>query len=339
MGQAVQIPQHEHERVAQAGRGREATSPLRITGYGWLDVLRRVKVELKRDKCSLLAAGVAFYALVALVPALVALVSVYGLFSDPEQVGDQVSATLEAAPAEVQDLVDAQLRAISSSSDAGLTTGLVVGLVVAIWSASRGTNHLISAVNAAYDEREDRNLARRRGMALLAVFGATVFLVTAFWLLAVLPSVASGPGWGEEARVAVTVLRWPLLAAGLLLGLALLYRYAPDRVPPGWRWVSVGSVVAMLLWLLGSVGLSLYTSRFADLNETYGTLGVIVVVLLWLFLSAYAVLLGAEVNSEIEHQVATDTTVGPPRPLGDRGATVADRMGAATFEEHVGTGI
>lgn len=335
MAEATQI---EHERAQQEGRGRRASGPLEVPLSGWLDVLRRVRIELKRDKCTLLAAGVAFYALIALVPTLAVVVSVYGLASDPEQVSQQVDGSLEAAPPEVRELVSTQLEAVSGSSDTGLSLGLVIGLIVAIWSASRAVNHLISAVNAAYDERDDRNIAKRRGLALVAMVGATLFLVTAFWVLALLPAALRIAGLEDEASTTISVLRWPLLAGGIFAGLCVLYRHAPDRVPPAWRWVTVGAAVAMVVWLAGSIGLTIYTSRFAELNETYGTIGAVVVLLIWLFLTAYAVLLGAEINAELEHQTAEDTTVGEPRPIGERGAVVADGVGAATFEEHHGTG-
>jgi membrane protein len=310
------------------GHGSQAGSPKEVPAAGWKDTLFRVKAEMKEDDVPLLSAGVAFYALLALVPALVALVSLYGLFADPSQVESQAKDLLGAAPAEVRQLVQSQLEGIAASSQAATGLGVVVGIVTALWSASSGMKHLIGAINRAYEERETRGFARLQAVSLALTIGAVLFLVVAFGLVALLPAALAGTGLGAPARLVLNLLRFPLLGLGLVVGLGVIYRYAPDRDEPKWRWVSVGSVVSALVWIVASALFSVYAANFAKYNETYGSLGTVVVVMMWLYITAYVVVAGAELNAELEHQTARDTTVGSPQRMGERGATMADTVGA-----------
>jgi membrane protein len=307
--------------------GRLADRPREVGAAGWKDVLRRVRAEMKEDHASLLAAGVAFYGLLALVPGLVALLSLYGLIADPTQVEDQVVSALAAAPTEVRDMASAQMRSIAEGSNGRAILGVVVGLVVALWSASSGIGHLVEAVNTAYDERDDRGFLRGKALALGLTLGAIVFLVVAFGLVALLPPLLAETGLGTAGRWIAGGLRWVVLFAGLLFALAVLYRVAPDRTDARWRWTSPGAIAAAILWLLGSIAFSVYTANFGKYNETYGSLGAVVVVMLWLMISAFAVVMGAELNAELERQTIRDTTDGAPDPLGRRGAVVADTVG------------
>jgi len=312
--------------VARA-HGRDAEAPTQIPARGWKDVLVRVKAEAKDDQLTFLAGGVAFFALIALVPAMIALVSLFGLVADPADVQQQVADTLAGAPAEVQDLVQTQLESITRSSDAGLGLGLVVGLGLALWSASAGVANLMAALNRVYDEGESRKFLKLRGLAIALTLGAVVAVTAAFAVVAILPAALEDSSLGPAAQWTVSILRWPALAVGFVLGLSVLYRLAPNRADAGWRWLTPGAVVATVLWLLGSLAFSLYTSSFASYNETYGALGAVVITMLWLQLTAFAVLLGAEVNAELEHQTAQDSTTGPEQPLGQRGAVMADTIG------------
>jgi membrane protein len=304
-------------------RGRQAEAPTDIPARGWKDVLARTAVEAKSDNLALLAAGVAFYGLLALVPGLVALVSIYGLVADPADVSRHVGDLLGAAPGEVRDLVREQLESISARSDTSAGVGAAVGLVVALWSASSGMKHLIDALNTAYDEEEGRGFLKVRGLSLLFTVGALVFLMLAFFGVALVPALVEGP---------LGLIRWPLLAAGFALTLMVLYRHGPSRDEAEWRWTSPGSLAATVLWLVGSGLFSLYVSNFSKYGETYGSLGSVVVVLLWLFLTSAAVLLGAELDAELERQTYHDTTEGPERPMGQRGAEAADTLGATADE-------
>ena len=203
---------------------------------------------------------------------------------------------------------------------------MVLGIVLALWSASSGMGHLINAVNTAYDEEEGRGFVRRRGLALLLTLGAIVFSVVAVGLIAVGPAALGLDDLGIVGRILVEVLRWSLLVFGMLAGLAVLYRLAPDRDAPKWRWASPGAIFATVVWIIGSVLFSVYTANFAKYNETYGSMGAVVVVMLWLLLTATVIVLGAELNCELERQTAEDTTRGPEEPMGARGAYAADTV-------------
>ena len=313
-------------------RGRQAEQPTEVPPRGWKDVLARVRQEAKQDNVPLLSAGMAFYALIALVPALVAVVSVYGLVADPADVERQVRDLLGAAPAEVRQLVQTQLTSIVNDAGAAVGIGVVVGIALAIWSASSGMKHLMEAINAAYDEDETRGFWRLRALSVILTLDAVVFLALAFALIALAPAILADTGLGTAGRVVATVLRFAILGAGLIAALAVLYRYAPDRDEPRWAWVTPGALLAAGLWLAGSLVFSLYTANFGKYNETYGSLGAVVVVMLWLFLTAFVVIIGAELNAELERQTARDTTEGPEAPLGAREARSADTVGPTAEE-------
>lgn len=314
-------------------RGREADAPHEVSARGWKDIVVRTGHQAKADNVALMAAGVAFFALLALVPALLAIVSVYGLVSDPAEVSSQIDDALSAAPSEVQDLVGAQLTSVTEQSSGGLGLGLALGVVLALWSASGGMKHLMTAINEAYDEEETRGFVALRGTALLLTLGAIAFVIVAVGIITVVPALLEDTALGSAARVLVSLLRWPLLGAGLVAGLAVLYRYGPDRDEPRWTWTAPGTLVAVVLWLVASIGFSIYTSNFGSYGETYGSLGAVVVLMLWLMISAATVIIGAEINAEAEHQTRSDTTEGAPRPMGTRDAQVADTVGTSTDEE------
>jgi membrane protein len=319
-----------HVRSQDDGRGRRAARPSQVPARGWKDVAVRVKAQMKSDDVPLLAAGVAFFALLALVPALAALVSLYGLVADPADIERNIEDVLAAAPQEVRDLVTSQLDSIVDSSPSGLKVGAIVGLVVALWSASSGVKHLIGAVNLAYDEEETRGFVKLRGLSLVMTVAGIAVMALAVAGLVVLPHALDDQGTVGLARALLLVVRWPVFAVLGLVGLALIYRYAPDRDAPQWRWVSPGAVFAVVVWVIASVLFSLYTANFGQYNETYGALGAVVVVMLWLFITAYVVITGAEINAELERQTAHDTTVGRRRRMGERNAYAADTLGEAT---------
>lgn len=296
-----------------------------------MDVLARTRSEVRDDRVTLVSAGVAFYALLALVPALVALISIYALVADPANVESQVGDWLRAAPLEVRELLASQLRAIAErgASTAGLGVG--VGVLAGLWSASNGVDNVVKALNIAYDEEETRGFVHRRGLSLLLTLGAVAFVLVAVGLIAVVPALLDRTGLGGAAKAAIGALRWVLLLAGMATALAVLYRVGPDR-DPRWNWLSPGAVGATVLWLVASAGFSIYTSTFAGYERTYGSLGAIVVLMLWLWITSLCVVLGAELNAELEHQTRHDTTTGTPRPMGQRDAHVADTLGASREE-------
>ncbi|HJU01639.1 MAG TPA: YihY/virulence factor BrkB family protein [Actinomycetes bacterium] len=307
--------------------GREAERPSEIPPRGWFAVLKRVKAEVKDDNVPLLAAGVAFYAMLAIFPAIIALVTVYGMVADPAQVESQVGEFAKSLPSGADQLLTQQLKSVTSAGRQSLSIGLAVSLLAVLWSASGGVQGLVKGLNLVYDEKETRGFIKLRGLSLLLTIGAIVVAVVALALITVFPGVVDNFGLGQAARLAASIVRWVVLALLVLIAIAVVYRYAPDRANPRWRWVSWGAVVALVLWLLGSIGFSWYVDNFGKYNQTYGALAAVIILLLWLFLSAFAVLLGAELDAEIERQTARDTTTGPERPLGQRDAEVADTLG------------
>jgi membrane protein len=306
--------------------GRHAEKPTHIPAKGWWQVTRRALKESSADHVPMLAAGVAFFAFLAVFPALIAAITLYGLIAEPSQVAQQVQDLAGALPRETQPLIADQLNAVVSSSTGTLSIGLVVSLLAALWSASSGIGNLMQAVNLAYDEEESRGFVKLRGTALLLTIGAVVFVLVALALVAVVPAALDVLRLGAVGTVVAQVVRWALLVAVVIVGLAVVYRIAPDRDAPRFRWVSTGAVVATVLWIAGSVCFSLYMNNFGNYNKTYGALAGVVVLMLWLYLTSYIVLLGAEVNAESERQTRRDTTRGAPEPMGRRGAVAADEL-------------
>lgn len=306
--------------------GAEAERPTEIPKRGWWQILRRAWKESKADQVPLLAAGVAFYSFLALFPAMIAAVLIYGLVADPKTVAEQAQQLTDALPANAASVIKGQMKAITQTPQQSLSLGLVIALALALWSASGGVGNVVTAVNIAYDEEETRGFVKRKLLALGLTLGAIVFVVVTVTLVAVAPAlldslVGSGPlRWGLE------VARWIVLLIAVSVALAVIYRYAPDRDAPQVRWVSVGATVATVIWLVASLGFSLYVDNFSNYGKTYGALAGVVVLLLWLWITNFIVLLGAEVNAEAEQQTVRDTTRGEPRPLGDRNAVKADTL-------------
>jgi membrane protein len=297
---------------------------MEIPAQGWKQVLLRTKQQIKEDNIPLLAAGVAFYAFIALFPALIAAVTVYGLVSDPAEVEEQIAGFADTLPEDAASLLTDQLTDIAGGSSSALGWGLLLSLGGALFAASGGVQNLIKAVNIAYDEEETRGFVKLRALALALTLGAIVFIVVAIGLIAVLPVLLDG--LGAAGRIAAQVARWGGLVVFVMIALAVVYRFAPDRDDPKFRWVGLGSAVATLLWVLGSAAFSLYVSNFGSYGKTYGALAGVVILLLWLWLTSLIILIGAEINSETEQQTAKDTTQGPEKPMGERRAVKADSL-------------
>ncbi|MCU1369528.1 MAG: ribonuclease [Ilumatobacteraceae bacterium] len=320
----------EAERLAdQPDRGRHADRPGQLPAAGWRDIGKRVVKEIRADNVPLLSAGVAFFALLALFPAVVAVVSIYGLVADPAEVTGQVRDVTAALPPEARTLIVDQVREVADQAPSSLGTTAAIGIALALWSASSGMRWLLSALSLAYDETEDRKFLRLRGTALLLTIAATTAFVVNLVLLTASSGLADWLGLGRTGEIVISVLRWPLLAALITAGLAVLYRYGPDRDAARWRWVTWGSGAATLIAVAASAGLAVYSSVSGSMDKTYGSFAGIIVLMIWLMATVFAILLGAEINAEMEHQTARDTTVGPKRRLGQRGATVADEVAPA----------
>jgi membrane protein len=304
--------------------GVDAEKPTEIPATGWWQVTRRAWSEAKADQVPLLAAGVAFFSFLSLFPALVAAVFAYGLVADPAQIRTQVKDLTATMPASGRDLLLQQLDALTSAPRQGLGIGVAIAVIAALWSASGGVGYLLTAVNLAYDEEETRGFVRRKLLALGMTLSAIVFVLVALALLAA--GAAIGNDVATPVRVLLAVVRLALAVVLITVALAVTYRLGPDRDAPRIRWVSTGAVVATVIWLIASIGFSIYVETFGNYAKTYGSLAAVVVLMLWLWLTAYAVLLGAEINAEAEQQTARDTTRGEPRPIGRRNAVKADSV-------------
>jgi membrane protein len=306
--------------------GQRADSPGEIPLRGWRSILQRVYASLADKNVSILAAGVAFYGMLSIFPALGALLSVYGLMADAGTVRRQISEVHGIIPAEAQKLIGEYLQSITASSSAKLGLGVIAGVLIALWSARAGAVTLIQALNIVNEEKEKRGIIGFEAMAVAMTVVGILFGAMTLTLIAAVPGVLQFLALPKSLEFIGYVAPWPLLIALMSLGLAALYRFAPSRREPKWRWVSWGGVAATLLWIVASAGFSVYVGKFAHYDKTFGSLGAVVVLLTWFYLSAYVVLLGACLNAEMERQTARDTTHSPERPLGQRGAKMADTV-------------
>ena len=260
-------------------------------------VASRLRPRIREHNLTLVAAGVAFYAFLALVPALVAFISIYGLVANPANVAQQVKKVASALPKDVQNFFVGQLTSISQANRSGVSITLIVAIAVALWSASGGMAALVTGIHVAEERDQPKSFVKKRGTALLLALGAIVFLGVVIFVIAALPPLLSKAGLGSGGRIVLGVLRWPILAAVMVVGIGLLYRFSVKDGPRGWLGiVTPGAVVAMVGWLIVSGLFAVYTANFSSYSKTYGTLASIVVLLLWLWLSCLLVLLGAEVD-------------------------------------------
>lgn len=314
---------------SEPGRGRDATSPFQVPATGWKDVAFRVKDELSADRVGLTAAGVAFYGMLAVFPAITALMSIAGLVYAPEELVNALGGVAAIVPPDVSQILLDQAKAVAGSNEGGLTLGLIVGIALALWSASAGVGALIEGLNVAYDEREERGFIKLKLLTLALTLAMIVGVLVAAILIVALPVMLDFITFAPWVEALIELLRYIPLALIFVGGVAILYRLAPDREPAKLQWLTPGAIAACALWLIVSIGFSFYVQNFASYNETFGSLAGVIVLLTWMWLSAYIVLLGAELNSELEAQTARDTTTGPREPLGHRGAVKANEIGAA----------
>ena len=318
------------ERAVEPGRGRRADMPIGIPWCGWKDVFWRTVEQISADRLLLIAGGVVFYGLLATVPAITALVSMYGIFTPASTINAQLSFLADVMPAGAYQLISDQIVRIAGNSDGKLTLAFILGLGIALWSANAGVKAIFDALNVVYDEDENRGWIKLNAISLSFTFAGVVVLILILGAVVALPLILAFVGFAAKQQAGwLPLLRWPVMFALVVLGLSVLYRYGPSREHAKWRWVSVGSVFAALTWIALSVAFSWYLSKFADYNATYGSLGAVIGLMMWMWISTAVVLIGAELNSEIEHQTARDSTTGAAKPLGTRGAVMADTVGAA----------
>jgi membrane protein len=308
-------------------RGRSAERPSEIPARGWRDILWRVWAQIGHDNVSIVAAGVAFYAILAVFPAITAFVSLFGLFADPAAVQEQFASLQGVIPAEAWTLLDDQLSTVLSAEAQSLGIGALVSLLIALYSGGAGVRALMTALNIAYNEDEKRGFVKFYLIAFVFTIGIAMLGLLSIGIIVAVPIVINLAQLRPLAGVAIKLAPWLALAVVVTIALGALYRHGASRAGPQTRWVSWGAVVATVLWIGASLLFSVYVANFGSYNRTYGALGAVVVLLMWFWISAYIVLLGAELNAEMEHQTERDTTTGAPRPLGERGAYVADHVG------------
>ena len=319
----------QHARAHEPRRGRHAEAPWQIPWRGWKDILWRTYQQIGEDRLLAVAAGVVFYGLLALFPALTAFVSLYGLFAKASTINDHLSMAAGILPGGAVDIIREQITRLVSKGDAKLGFGFIVGLGIALWSANAGMKAIMDALNVVYEEKEKRSFIKLNLVSLAFTLAAITSMLLALGAVVVLPLVLATIGLASVTENLFHALRWPALLVLIIIGLALIYRFAPSRREPRWQWISVGSVFAAIAWLGSSALLSWYLSSFANYDVTYGSLGAAIGMMMWMWISSIVILFGAQLNSEIEHQTARDSTVEHDKPLGTRGAVMADTVGAA----------
>jgi membrane protein len=312
--------------VSAPAPGHGARSPAEIPATGWWSVLKRVVTQFNDHRLMYEAGSVVFFVLLALFPALAALVSFYGLFADPKTVADHLAMLSTVMPAGSMDILNEELTNLASNTGSKLSFGVFFGFAVSLWSANQGMKSLFDVLNVAYDEQEKRSYIRLTLITLGFTFACLMFAMIAIAAVVVLPAALQFIYLGAETDVLVRTMRWPVLLVVVTLLLSVIYRYGPSRKPARWRWVTWGGTFAAITWLLVSFAFSYYVSKFGTYNKTYGSLGAVIGFMTWIWISVMVVLVGAELNAELEHQTARDSTVGPERPVGARGATKADEV-------------
>jgi len=314
-------------------RGQEADRPKEIPARGWKDVLLRVKDQFSEDHIGIVAAGVAFYFFLALFPLISAMVSIYGLVFDPSQVEQQLSQLGKILPPQAFGLIGQQLHKVAGSSNQGLGLTLLFSIILSLWSANSGTKALFDGINIAYNQKEERNFIKLNGISLAITLGSIFIGLIAVALVIGFPALIDKVGLPPSLSPIISFIRWPLLFIIVVISIATIYKFAPDRDNPKFRWVSWGAAIAATLWIIGSLLFSLYINNFSNYDATYGAVAAVIILMLWFQLTSLCVLLGAEINSELEHQTAKDTTVGEPEPLGQRGGYYADHVAGKNDNE------
>jgi len=328
-GHAAAAPRSSGDRSSEAGAGQNAATPSEIPARGWWAIAKRVAGKVSSDRLLTEAAGITFYALLALFPALTAMVSLYGLVADPATISDNLNAASGVVPGGGMQIITDQVHSLTANGSKALGFAAVLGIATSLWSANQATKALFDTLNVVYDEDEKRGFLLRTAVTLAFTVGGIVFVLLAMGAVVVVPIVLGFVGLGGTADLLLRVMRWPVLLAALAALLACLYRFGPSRERARWQWVSWGGGFSAVTWVVGSIAFSWYASHFGSYNKTYGSLGAAVGFMTWIWLSATIVLVGAEVNAEMEQQTARDTTTGPEQAEGHRGAAKADAVAAA----------
>jgi membrane protein len=326
-GEAAPAPgPHGAPAGLSAEHGHHAERPQDFPARGWWQILKRTVRQAGEDRLLTEAAGVTFYTLLALFPAIAALVSFYGFIADRATIGQHLEMLSGVVPGGGMQLIEEQVTRLNAQPQEALGLGALVGLAISLWSANQATKAVFDALNVVYEEKEKRSFVRLTAVTLLFTLGGVLFAALAVAAVVVLPVVLNFLFLGTAAEWVLRLARWPILLLAVGFILACIYRFGPSRARAKWRWVTPGSAVASVLWLLVSLGFSFYVSNFGSYNETYGSLGAVIGFMTWIWISSAVVLLGGELNAEMEHQTARDTTTGRDLPMGLRRARMADTV-------------
>ncbi|WP_373055574.1 YihY/virulence factor BrkB family protein [Zunongwangia sp. H14] len=310
----------------QTNRGHNAEAPKEIPSKGWKDIGKRVVSQISADHVQVVSAGVAFYFFLALFPTIIAAITIYSLIIEPAQIQEQLSALSKMLPAQAYNIIESIIDPVLAKSDQTLGWGLFFSILVTLWSANKGTSALFEGINIAYDEEDQRGFIKKTAITLLFTLGMVVLGLLSLLIVIFFPVIVEDLGLSPLLATVLMWGRWLFLAFGLVFALGITYKIAPHRDNPRFKWVSWGAVIACLLWIVGSVLFSWYVNNFGSYGDVYGSFAAVVILLMWLFLTSFIVLLGAEINSEMEHQTKKDTTIGEREPMGERGAYHADRV-------------
>lgn len=327
---AAHTSEETRRRASEPGRGRSAGGPMSIPWKGWKDICLRIYASFFDDRVMLIAAGATFYLLLALFPAFAVFVSLYGFVADPVSIGEHIAFIGQFLPTAGTELLESQLARLVSQDSSSLSLGFVSGLLFALWSANNGIKTLFEAMNVAYGEREQRSFFKLNLVAFCFTLGAIFIGIVLIVTVGVVPVVMAVFGLQSFSEMMIAAMRWPVVFGLIVVAIAMIYRYGPSRRRARWKWVVSGALLAAVVWLLASLGFSWYLQNFANYNAMYGSLGAVIGFMMWVWISSLIFIIGAEINAEMEHQTAHDTVNDPPRPIGERGARVADTLGKSS---------
>jgi membrane protein len=323
----------DHARESsEAGddRGLHAEHPGEIPAKGWKDIVLRIYRGISEDRILVVAAGVTYFTLLALFPGIAGLIALYGLYADAHSIGQHLDTLGGILPEGGIQIVRDQIDRLTSQPSQRLGLATIVGLGISLWSANGGMKAMFDALNVVYHEKEKRGFFRLNMVSLTFTLGAIAFVLIALATTTMLPVALDYLGLSRATELLVKIGRWPVLFLVVSFAIALIYRFGPSRDTAQWRWITPGSMFAAALWLAASLLFSWYTESFGSYNRTYGSLGAVIGFMTWLWISTIVILLGAKLNAETEHQTARDSTEGSPRPLGERGARMADTVGRSS---------
>ena len=303
-----------------------AAKPSNIPKSDWKEIFKRVKTQIKDDHIQIIAAGIAFYSFLSIFPTIAAAISIYGLVMDPMEVQAQLSKLASILPTEAHQLISGILEKTANKSDSSLGWSLIISILLSLWSANKGTTAIFEGINVAYDEMDERHFIKKYLITLGCTLGGLIVALLCMLLVIGFPAFVDQLPFGDGLKSVINWLRWPIMAGIIAISLSFIYKIAPDRDNPEFRWVSWGAVVSTVFWIVASLLFSLYVNNFGSYDQTYGSFAAVIILMLWFFITAFIILLGAEINSEMEHQTTYDTTVGPYEPMGERGAYHADNL-------------